>query len=415
MMVGIPARSDSRWRLVVGGAEKISMNCSRAVLNLAKPGPRLAGMDGIQRTNRLFWKGASSMAKPDFRTAIKYEFHGPDGQGDMDAVTAVPWKKGFRIIDLFAGIGGVRLGFEAVGGRSVFSSEWDADAQVTYEANFGDKPNGDITAIPPDEIPDHDILLAGFPCQAFSIIGNRLGFADTRGTLFFNVEQILRAKRPAAILLENVKQLKTHDHGRTFRTIIESLTSLGYFTHTAILNALNYGVCQKRERTFIVGMLGDLDFSFPPSVPERRSLADILEPDSAVDEKLWASDHIQKKRLARLEEQGKKPFYPSIWHENKGGHIGIFPYSCALRANASYNYMLVNGNRRPTGREMLRIQGYPDSFKVPVCHSAIRKQCGNSVAVPVIEAIARQMVRALSGSAPRPVAQHQKSLPLGAG
>lgn len=355
------------------------------------------------------------MGKTDFLSAIKYEFHGPDGQGNLDAITAVAWSKGFRIIDLFAGIGGVRLGFESVGGRSVFSSEWDADAQTTYEANFGDRPAGDITVIPPEEIPDHDVLLAGFPCQAFSIIGNRLGFADTRGTLFFNVEEILRAKRPAAILLENVKQLKTHDHGRTFRTIIESLTALGYFTHTAILNALNYGVCQKRERTFIVGMRADLDFAFPPPVAKRKDLADILEPDSAIDEKLWASDHIRKKRLARLKEQGKEPFYPSIWHENKGGHIGIFPYSCALRANASYNYMLVNGNRRPTGREMLRIQGYPDSFKIPVGHSAIRKQCGNSVAVPVIKAIAKQMVRALSDAAPRSVQQRQTTLPLGAG
>ena len=352
------------------------------------------------------------MGKPDFLSAIKYEFHGPECLGDIEAISAVDWKKSFRIIDLFAGIGGMRLGFEAVQGRSVFSSEWDADAQVTYEANFGDKPAGDITVIPPEDIPDHDILLAGFPCQAFSIIGNRLGFLDTRGTLFFNVEEILRAKRPAAVLLENVKQLKTHDQGRTFRTIIESLTHLGYFTHAAILNALNYGVCQKRERTFIVAMRGDLDFSFPPPVSERKSLADILEPDSDIDEKLWASEHIKKKRLARLEDQSKEAFYPSIWHENKGGHIGIFPYSCALRANASYNYMLVNGNRRPTGREMLRIQGYPESFKIPVCHSAIRKQCGNSVAVPVITAIAKQMIRALSEATRRRAMHRQTTLLL---
>lgn len=352
------------------------------------------------------------MSKSDFLSAIKYEFHGPEGLGDIEAISAVDWNNSFRIIDLFAGIGGMRLGFEAVRGRSVFSSEWDADAQVTYEANFGEKPAGDITVVPPEDIPDHDILLAGFPCQAFSIIGNRLGFLDTRGTLFFNVEEILRAKKPAAVLLENVKQLKTHDHGATFRTIVESLTSLGYFTHTAILNALNYGVCQKRERTFIVAMRGDLDFSFPLPFPERKPLAEILEPHSAIDEKLWASEHIQKKRLARLKEQGKEPFYPSIWHENKGGHIGIFPYSCALRANASYNYMLVNGNRRPTGREMLRIQGYPESFKIPVCHSAIRRQCGNSVAVPVITAIAQQMIRALTQAVPRHMMHRQTTFLL---
>ena len=219
------------------------------------------------------------MGKPNFLSAIKYEFNGPEGPGDMEAILAVDWKKSFRIIDLFAGIGGMRLGFEAVRGRSVFSSEWDPDAQVTYEANFGDKPAGDITVVPPEDIPDHDILLAGFPCQAFSIIGNRLGFLDTRGTLFFNVEEILRAKKPAAVLLENVKQLKTHDQGRTFRTIVESLTSLGYFTHTAILNALNYGVCQKRERTFIVAMRGDLDFSFPLPVPRRPDRGLCRRPD----------------------------------------------------------------------------------------------------------------------------------------
>lgn len=355
------------------------------------------------------------MAKRDFLAAIKYEFHGPDGSGDPCSVSSVDWATSFRIIDLFAGIGGMRLGFESVGGHSVFSSEWDADAQITYEANFGDKPTGDITKIDPLEIPDHDVLLAGFPCQAFSIIGNRMGFADTRGTLFFNVEEILRVKRPPAVLLENVKQLKTHDHGRTFRAIIESLKKLGYFTHTAILNALDYGVCQKRERTFIVGMLADIDFQFPARATARKSLQEILEPDAAVDERLWASEHIQKKRLDRLKSQGKTPFYPSIWHENKGGHIGLFPYSCALRANASYNYMLVNGNRRPTGREMLRIQGFPDTFTIPVPHAAIRKQCGNSVAVPVIEAVAKQLIGALSANVPRRDCAMQKELPLALG
>lgn len=341
------------------------------------------------------------MTPEKFHKHIKYEHHGPGGMGDLDAVRSVNWKRGFRIIDLFAGIGGIRLGFEAVGGKSVFASEWDAEAQDSYEANFGDRPHGDITSIPPEEIPDHDILLGGFPCQPFSIIGGRKGFGDTRGTLFFAIEEILRAKRPAALLLENVKQFKTHDEGRTFATVIERLTDLGYFTHTAVLNALNYGVCQKRERTFIVGFLADVPFQFPTPNPKRPSLSDILEPDSKIDAKLWASEMIQRKRLERLRAQGTEPYYPSIWHENKGGHIGIFPYSCALRANASYSYMLVNGKRRPTGREMLRIQGYPDTYKIVVNHSAIRKQAGNSVAVPVIEAIASEMMKAVKQSMPK--------------
>ncbi len=331
-----------------------------------------------------------------FLKSIKYEAHGPEGAGDLSAIKAVQWTRGFRIIDLFAGIGGIRLGFEAVGGRCVFSSEWDSKAQDTYEANFGERPAGDITRISPEEIPDHDILLAGFPCQPFSIIGDRKGFTDTRGTLFFNIEEILRVKRPAAALLENVKQFKTHDNGRTFAAVVQRLNELGYFVHTGVLNALNYGACQKRERTFVVCFLANLRFSFPKPVDQRPSLEDVLEPDDKIDAKLWASEMIQKKRLRRLQQQGTKPFYPSIWHENKGGHIGIFPYSCALRANASYNYMLVNGRRRPTGREMLRIQGFPESFKIVVDHTAIRSQAGNSVAVPVIRAIAKQMIEALT-------------------
>jgi len=338
------------------------------------------------------------MAKDEFLKSIKYERHGPDDNGDLAAIETVQWEHGFRIVDLFAGIGGIRLGFEAVGGRGVFSSEWDTEAQDTYEANFGDRPVGDITKVSPHDIPDHDILLAGFPCQPFSIIGERKGFSDTRGTLFFNVEEILKVKMPPAVLLENVKQFRTHDNGRTFATVIQRLTDLGYYTHTAILNALNYGVCQKRERTFIACFRANVPFSFPMPSPSRPSLDEILEPDDAIDPKLWASKMIQEKRLLRLRSQGKEPYYPSIWHENKGGHIGIFPYSCALRANASYSYMLVNGQRRPSGREMLRIQGYPDSFKVVVSHSAIRKQAGNSVAVPVIRAIAKQMLAALKSA-----------------
>ena len=177
------------------------------------------------------------MGSSSFLKSIKYEFHGPEGTGDISAIKTVRWVRGFRMIDLFAGIGGVRLGFEAVGGRCVFSSEWDSKAQDTYQANFGERPAGDIAKMPPEEIPDHDILLAGFPCQPFSIIGDRKGFTDTRGTLFFNIEEILRTKRPPAALLENVKQFKTHDCGRTFATVVEHLNELGYCTRTAAVDA----------------------------------------------------------------------------------------------------------------------------------------------------------------------------------
>ena len=172
-------------------------------------------------------------------------------------------KKKYRTIDLFAGIGGLRLGFETFGCETVFSSEWDPAAQSMYEANFCERPFGDINDIEPNDIPDHDILLAGFPCQPFSIAGKGLGFADTRGTLFFNIEAILEAKKPKAFLLENVKRLTTHDNGRTFGVILEKLKARGYTVYHKVFNALHFGLPQKRERIYIVGFLDPLQFEFP--------------------------------------------------------------------------------------------------------------------------------------------------------
>ncbi|MCU0389823.1 MAG: DNA cytosine methyltransferase [Thermoflexibacter sp.] len=297
-----------------------------------------------------------------------------------------------KTIDLFAGIGGIRLGFEAWGCENVFTSEWDRDAQTMYEANFGEKPLGDITQISPKDIPEHDILLAGFPCQPFSIIGNMQGFADTRGTLFFNIEEILRVKQPYCFLLENVKQLRTHDNGRTFKVIIEKLKDLGYFVHHSILNALDFGLPQKRERTIIVGFKENIRFSFPKPLGQYLPLSDFLQTDKEIDKKYFASEDIVQKRLAKLK---KEPFFPSVWHENKGGNISVLPFSCALRAGGSYNYLLVNGNRRLTEREMLRLQGFPENFKITTSYTAMRKLTGNSVAVPVIRAVAKQMLEAI--------------------
>lgn len=297
-----------------------------------------------------------------------------------------------RIIDLFSGIGGIRLGFEKYGCINVFSSEYDKDAQKMYLENFGEQPSGDITQINPDSIPEHDILLAGFPCQPFSIIGNKQGFADERGNLFFNIEAILRAKQPYAFLLENVKQLRTHDNGNTFRIIQEKLLALGYFLHCNILNALDFGVPQKRERIFIIGFRENIKFDFPKPFASCKELSEILEDDTQLNKQLFASEEIVKKRLAKLKSQ---PFYPSIWHENKGGNISVLPYSCALRAGGSYNYLLVNGYRRLSPRELLRLQGFPDSFKIVVSYTALRRLTGNSVAVPVIQAIAQEMIKAM--------------------
>lgn len=298
----------------------------------------------------------------------------------------------FKFIDLFAGIGGFRLGFESQGGHCVFSSEWDIHAQKTYEANFGDTPHGDITQINPTDIPDHDVLLGGFPCQAFSIIGKMDGFDDTRGTLFFNIAKILKEKKPKAFMLENVKQLKTHDNGKTFKVIIKTLEDLGYKVHHTILNALDFGVPQKRERTFIVGFLEHkTQFTFPKG-DVGYCLKTILENDQDIESKFFVKEEIRLNRRSNLK---KEPAIPSIWHQNISGNVSPLPYSCALRAGASYNYLLVNGVRRPTSRELLRLQGYPDSFKIVVSYTQLRKQAGNSVAVPVIKAIAKRLITSM--------------------
>lgn len=300
----------------------------------------------------------------------------------------------FSFIDLFAGIGGIRLGFESVGGHCVFSSEFDENACKTYEANFGEHPSGDITKIAAKDIPDFDVLLGGFPCQAFSIIGKKEGFEnETCGTLFFEIERILKEKRPKAFMLENVRNLTAHDKGNTFNVIKTHLEALGYTLYAKVLNALDYGVPQKRERIILVGFKDRVLFSFPEpvSVSRGKTLKDILEVN--VDEKYYVKDRIKESRLMRL----KDPSYPKpyISHENMAGSITPHPYSSCLRAGASANYILINDERRPTEREMLRIQGFPDDFKIVVPYSQVKRQTGNSVAVPVIKAVARQMVNAL--------------------
>ena len=294
-------------------------------------------------------------------------------------------------IDLFAGIGGIRIPFDELGYHCLFSSEWDAKACRTYFANFGTVPYGDITKIPSQKIPKHDVLLAGFPCQAFSIIGKMKGFADTRGTMFFEIERILKHHHTPYILLENVKQLVSHDGGRTFQVILQKLDQLGYYVKWQILNALDFGLPQKRERVIIVGFLDKADYdAFFFEIPHKPySLADVLEPDEDVDPSLFASDNIIAKRQERT--AGKRIFYPSIWHENKSGNISVLDYSCALRTGASYNYLLVNGVRRPSSRELLRLQGFPEKYKIAVSHQDIRRQTGNSVAVPIIRMVAQKI------------------------
>ncbi|MHC1605402.1 MAG: DNA cytosine methyltransferase [Candidatus Methanofastidiosia archaeon] len=299
-----------------------------------------------------------------------------------------------RFIDLFAGIGGFRFALQNAGEElgakveCVFTSEIDKECQKVYKENFGDTPHGDITNISAETIPDHDILIAGFPCQPFSIIGNMKGFEDTRGTLFFDIARILEEKKPSAFVLENVKLLVGHNKGKTIRRILGTLKNLGYHATYKVLNALDFGLPQKRERVFIVGFRNPCFFQWPSKKIPMKPLNEILEKN--VPKEYFASEHIRKKRLSKQ----KPTKEPTIWHENKAGNISAYPFSCALRAGASYNYLLVNGERRLTSREMLRLQGFPEEFKIICSYTQTRKQAGNSLPVPVAQVVIKNTIEA---------------------
>lgn len=305
-------------------------------------------------------------------------------------------KSRIKFVDLFSGIGGFRFALQEVCNEynldpfCIFSSDIDEECRKTYFANFGEMPFGDITQIDESDISDHDILLGGFPCQPFSICGDMMGFEDTRGTLFFHIARILQAKRPRAFLLENVKLLVSHDRGRTLKKILKTLSDLGYYVDYKVLNALHFGLPQKRERIFLAGFDRDYCFNWPSGNVPMTPLSAILEKD--IPSQYFASSKIRDSRWSRISPTDE----PTIWHENKAGHVSAYPFSCALRAGASYNYLLVNGERRLTPREMLRLQGFPESFKIVSNYQQIRKQAGNAVAVPVVSAVLRKMFEALN-------------------
>ncbi len=306
-------------------------------------------------------------------------------------------KRKLKIIDLFAGVGGIRLGFErAAKGyiECVFTSEWDKFAVQTYQANFnGDKVYGDITKIDIAEIPNHDILLAGFPCQPFSQAGLKKGFSDTRGTLFFEIEKILIAKKPKSFLLENVKQLRGHNKGRTLKIIIEHLKAIGYNNlHVKVLKARDFGLPQNRERIYIVGFIDDkIKFSFPESYNIKTRVGNILQEN--VEEKYTISDKLwegHQRRKVNNKENGK------------GFGYGLFNANSEYTNTISARYykdgseILIEQNgknpRKLTPREAALLQGFPKSFKIPVSDNQAYKQFGNSVAVNVIEAIAKNIL-----------------------
>lgn len=314
----------------------------------------------------------------------------------------------FTFIDLFAGIGGIRLAFEQVGGKCVYSSEWDKYCQQTYYANFGEKPDGDITKVDAKDIPEHDILVAGFPCQPFSIagvskkvsMGRKTGFEDkTQGTLFFDVCRILKEKRPKAFMLENVKNLKSHDKGRTFKIIEESLAELKYKVFYDILDGQNY-VPQHRERIIIVGFDmkrygDDVNFNFDiTSTKPKQVMRDILEKE--VDEKYTLSD----KLWTYLQNYSAK--HKAV---GNGFGYGIAPLDGISRTLSARYYkdgseILIAQNRknprRLTPRECARLQGFPETFIIPVSDTQAYKQFGNSVVVPLIADVAKLIINEIT-------------------
>jgi len=319
--------------------------------------------------------------------------------------------KNFTFIDLFAGIGGIRTAFEKLGGECVFSSEWDKYCQQTYKENFGEVPTGDIRKIDENDIPTHDILTGGFPCQAFSIAGKRGGFEDIRGTLFFEVARIIKHHSPKIVFLENVKGLMNHDKGRTLATIINVLRNeLDYFVpEPQIINAKDFGVPQNRERIIIVGFRKDLgvtSFEYPKPKNIKVYIEDILE-EKEVSPKYYLSDvylnslkahkerHASKGNGFGFEIKDLKDIANAIVVGGMGRERNLIvdkrltDFNPVTKIKGSINKEYI---RRLTPREWARLQGFDDSFKIPVSDAQAYKQFGNSVAIPAIKAVAEKVL-----------------------
>lgn len=358
--------------------------------------------------------GVSQFFRPDAEEFMleliqKKKINGEEGFVDYlpekwDVPFPFPKNPKFKFIDLFAGIGGIRLAYQSLGGKCVFTSEWNNYAKKTYEANFGKIPFGDITCIDEADIPDHDILLAGFPCQPFSIagvskknaLGRAHGFLDkTQGTLFFDIARIIQHKRPKAFMLENVKNLVSHDKGNTFNVISNTLKELEYSVHFKVLDGKHY-VPQHRERIIIVGFDrkvfdGKEGFQFPTLPKPSKKVRDILEPDP--NAKYTLTDNLWE----YLQNYANK-------HKEKGNgfgfglvDIGGITRTISARYYKDGSEILIpqkgRNPRRLTPRECARLQGFPDKFVIPVSDTQAYKQFGNSVTVPLIKAVAQNVVK----------------------
>ena len=309
---------------------------------------------------------------------------------------------GMTFIDLFAGLGGFRIALESLGTKCVYSNEWDIPVQEVYAENFGDIPEGDITKVDEKSIPDHDILCAGFPCQAFSISGKQRGFEDSRGTLFFDVARIVKEKKPKVVFLENVKNFATHDEGRTLAVVKSTMEELGYDFNAKVLNAVDYNIPQKRERIYMVCFRRDLnitDFEYPKPIKLTRHVEDFLLKDEELVKNLYVErpdmyysnkeDNEYSDKSIRLGTVNKGGQGERIY-STKGIAITLSAYGGGVFAKTGGYY--INGRARKLHpRECARIMGYPDTYKIAKSANQAYKQFGNSVVIDVLQLIAEKI------------------------
>ena len=309
---------------------------------------------------------------------------------------------GMSFIDLFAGLGGFRIALESFGAKCVYSNEWDKFAQQVYNENFGECPEGDITTVDENKIPNHDILCAGFPCQAFSISGKQRGFEDSRGTLFFDVARIIRCKKPKVVFMENVKNFASHDNGNTLSVVERTMKDLGYSFNQKVLNSLDYGVAQKRERIYMVCFREDLnidDFSFPPSIKLEKHVEDYLISEESIINSLVVNrpdvilkdiaDNRYSEKPIRLGTVNKGGQGERIY-STKGIAITLSAYGGGVFAKTG-GYLIDNKVRKLHPRECARLMGYPDSYKICNNKNQAYKQFGNSVVIDVLQYIAMKI------------------------
>ena len=311
-------------------------------------------------------------------------------------------------IDLFAGLGGFRIALESLGAECVYSNEWDKHAQKVYFNNFGDLPEGDITLVDEKQIPKHDILCAGFPCQAFSISGKQRGFEDSRGTLFFDVARIVKEKRPKVVFMENVKNLAKHDGGKTLEVIQATMEELGYEFNQKVLSSVNYGMPQKRERIYMVCFRKDIvnanfNFKYPKSIPLTKHVEDFLIPEEEIPKNLFVTREDTYMENKTDNVYSNKPIRMGI--VNKGGQgeriystkgIAITLSAYGGGAFSKTGGYLINGKTRKLHpRECARLMGYPDSYQLAEKDSQSYKQFGNSVVIDVLQYIAIEIGKTL--------------------